>query len=377
MEGIFHLSPQNALTTTTLEAILAGDLTVKYTPAPPEADRTTLPSGPETRIKPADLWSFAMGLGSEMPTEITRLFLLLQADALVKIGLEMDSVIRRLLDFYQYDIFPQVFNQGLFATPTAHLLQPVFGSGKVYYQGYLLQSADVHDIFSWQPVSWPPGLPAALVKDFSFGLSYAVYTLSQFRKIYRFTETLLPDAVNKDQFLFSDQISLLIGQLDQILAQPPSQALHLNGIGKQLEKLQAKFGEYLAEYLGEHTPAAIDLGPVNEQLPIAPAYLCQLVQTLALDNLFRYESMSGNTYENTREPTLRTLVKPYRLLQQLEQEVALVAISYLTETITPGVKQNIPALLHALYRNQVLNVLKGSSFDELVRKTIAFIYATH
>ena len=233
MEGIFQLSPENSLTVAAIEAILAGQLAIKYTPASAEAPEMFSASD-SAQIKPADLMVFAVGLGSEMPTEITRLFLLLQADALVKSNQSFGNAASRLLDFYQFDIFPQVFNQGLLATPTAHLLQPVFGRGKVYYQGYLLQAADIHDIFSWEPINWPSYLPATILQDFSFGLSYAVYTLSQFRKIYRFTQLLLPGAFGNEQNLFSEQINGLLEQLNQELAQPQNQALHLTGITKQI-----------------------------------------------------------------------------------------------------------------------------------------------
>lgn len=371
MEGIFQLSLANSLTVATIEEILAGRILAEYTP---EIAIDAVVYAAAASMSLTDFAALAIGLGAEMPPELTRLFMLLQADAIVKNEPVLAAAAARLLEFYRYGILPQVFTQGLFGTPTTHVLLPVFGESKVYYQGYLLQAADIHDIFSWQPVPWLSVLPATLAQDASFGLSYLIYSFLQFQKLYRFTQTILPTI---SDHLFPGQISQLEEQLNQALAQPQNQQLSLSGIANQLEKLLTKCGEQVAQYFGKYTSeTTISIRLVTENRPVAPAYIQQLVETLAMENLFLYQSGSGDVYENTTEPTTRLLIQPYRLLQNLEQLLALVALVHLTEPVTAEAPLNIPADLPAAYRKQVLNVLKGATFNELIQKTITFMYAT-
>ncbi|MDQ3291814.1 MAG: aromatic amino acid lyase, partial [Bacteroidota bacterium] len=163
MEETFWLQSQNYLTVESIQNILAKKVILKYSPELHHPVHQENKGSVAENANPNELTAFSLGLGDEVPAEITRVMLLLSADYFAKNPIPDSShIILRILELYDFEITPQVFSQGLYSSPTAHLLSPVFGSAKVYFQGYLLNAADVHDIFSWQVLSWPITLPTSL-----------------------------------------------------------------------------------------------------------------------------------------------------------------------------------------------------------------------
>ena len=94
------------------------------------------------------LRAFACGTGAEVPADVVRLTLLLHARQLPP-----TAATQRLLDFYNREILPVVYQQGGDRAALAHLCLPLLGLGEVNYQGYRLQAADVLHLFSWEPVA--------------------------------------------------------------------------------------------------------------------------------------------------------------------------------------------------------------------------------
>lgn len=101
------------------------------------------------------MMSHACGTGDEVPSEIVKLMLLLKIQSLSygKSAVQLVTV-ERLIDFYNNDILPVVFQQGSLGasgdlSPLAHLCLPLLGLGEVYYKNekraasYVLQSLNL------------------------------------------------------------------------------------------------------------------------------------------------------------------------------------------------------------------------------------------
>ncbi len=92
--------------------------------------------------------SHAAGTGDPVPPEVVRLMLLLKAQSL-SYGYSgvREEVVERLIDFYNADVLPVVFELGSLGAsgdlaPLAHLSLPMIGLGEVWYEGRR-QRADV------------------------------------------------------------------------------------------------------------------------------------------------------------------------------------------------------------------------------------------
>ena len=67
------------------------------------------------------------------------------------------STIKRILDFYNNDILPVVYDRGSLGAsgdlaPLANLFLPLIGEGEVTYKGKRCDSKEVLDQFGWKPV---------------------------------------------------------------------------------------------------------------------------------------------------------------------------------------------------------------------------------
>ncbi len=87
------------------------------------------------------LLSHACGMGREVPQDIVKLMLLLKVQSLAygHSGVQLITI-QRLIDFYNLDILPVVYEQGSLGAsgdpaPLAHLALPLLGEGEVWYQG--------------------------------------------------------------------------------------------------------------------------------------------------------------------------------------------------------------------------------------------------
>ena len=84
----------------------------------------------------------ACGTGPELPPELVRRLLLLKAHGMSLLASNL-LIIKHLLNFYNRDVWPVIYEQGAAETPLAHLALPLLGRGEVNYQGYRLAAADV------------------------------------------------------------------------------------------------------------------------------------------------------------------------------------------------------------------------------------------
>ncbi len=135
------------------------------------------------------MMSHACGTGQEVPQEVVKLMLLLKVQSLAygHSGVQVQTV-KRLIDFYNRDIYPIVYQQGSLGAsgdlaPLAHLCLPLIGLGEVHYQGYKLESKHVLEMFSWEPIALKAKEGLALLNGTQFMSAYGVYNLLQARRL--------------------------------------------------------------------------------------------------------------------------------------------------------------------------------------------------
>ena len=127
--------------------------------------------------------SHACGTGEEVPHEIVKIMLFLKIQSLSYgySGVQLVTV-QRLVDFYNHDILPVLYNQGSLGAsgdlaPLAHLSLPLLGEGEVYYEGFRQPAQKVLDKMGWQPIVLQSKEGLALLNGTQFMSSYGCYVL--------------------------------------------------------------------------------------------------------------------------------------------------------------------------------------------------------
>ena len=127
--------------------------------------------------------SHACGTGEEVPHEIIKIMLFLKIQSLSygNSGVQLVTV-ERLVDFYNNDILPVIYNQGSLGAsgdlaPLAHLSLPLLGEGEVYYEGFRQPAKKVLEKMGWQPIVLQSKEGLALLNGTQFMSSYGCYVL--------------------------------------------------------------------------------------------------------------------------------------------------------------------------------------------------------
>ena len=127
--------------------------------------------------------SHACGTGDRVPSEIVRLMLLLKIQSLSygHSGVQLITV-QRLVDFYNNDVLPVVFQQGSLGAsgdlaPLAHLSLPLLGMGEVEVDGLVISAAEVLEQFGWEPITLHSKEGLALLNGTQFMSAYGVWSL--------------------------------------------------------------------------------------------------------------------------------------------------------------------------------------------------------
>lgn len=127
--------------------------------------------------------SHACGTGEEVPEAIVKIMLLLKIQSLSygHSGVQLETV-ERLIDFYNNDILPVIYNQGSLGAsgdlaPLAHLSLPLLGEGEVYMDGFRQPAAKVLDKMGWKPIVLKSKEGLALLNGTQFMSAYGVYVL--------------------------------------------------------------------------------------------------------------------------------------------------------------------------------------------------------
>jgi histidine ammonia-lyase len=154
----------------------------------------------DVKISPEDIeqlqenlvLSHACGLGAEVPQDIVRIMLLLKVKNFVygHSGVSI-PVVQRLLDFYNQQITPVVYQLGSLGAsgdlaPLAHLSLPLLNKGKVYMDGEKRNA----DELSFEPLKLQSKEGLALLNGTQFMSSYAVWCLLKIKKLLQWADVI-------------------------------------------------------------------------------------------------------------------------------------------------------------------------------------------
>ncbi|MEQ6123282.1 histidine ammonia-lyase [Pseudotenacibaculum sp. MALMAid0570] len=133
--------------------------------------------------------SHACGTGDEVPQEIVKLMLLLKIQSLSygHSGVQLATV-NRLIDFYNNDIFPVVYEQGSLGasgdlSPLAHLALPLIGLGEVDYKGKRILGEELLNQFGWDKINLQSKEGLALLNGTQFMSAYGIHSLLKAHKL--------------------------------------------------------------------------------------------------------------------------------------------------------------------------------------------------
>lgn len=133
--------------------------------------------------------SHAAGTGEEVPLKIVKLMLFLKIQSLSYgySGIRLQTI-QRLVDFYNHDVLPVVYQQGSLGAsgdlaPLAHLSLPLIGLGEVYYQGKRQTSAHVLKQLSWKPLTLGAKEGLALLNGTQFSTAYGLWALMESERL--------------------------------------------------------------------------------------------------------------------------------------------------------------------------------------------------
>jgi histidine ammonia-lyase len=135
--------------------------------------------------------SHAAGTGDVVPVEIVRIMMLLKIQSLsYGHSAVREELIQRLIDFYNADIQPVVFELGSLGAsgdlaPLAHLSLPLIGLGEVWYQGRRQRADVVLKALGWEPLVFKAKEALALLNGTQFSAAYAVWCLLETRHLAR------------------------------------------------------------------------------------------------------------------------------------------------------------------------------------------------
>ena len=171
-----------------VEAIVAGNNTVYGINTGFGPLCTTLISDADTRkLQHNLLLSHAVGVGDNIPPEISRLMLILKVHSLAMgySGISI-PVMERLLWHIEKDAIPCVPSQGSVGAsgdlaPLAHLFLPLIGYGSVFYKGSIIPTSALYTACGIGPVEPGPKEGLALINGTQFIAAHAVVFLERFQ----------------------------------------------------------------------------------------------------------------------------------------------------------------------------------------------------
>lgn len=141
--------------------------------------------------------SHACGTGEKVDKKIVKLMLLLKIQSLSygNSGITK-AVVQRLIDFFNEDVLPVVFEQGSLGAsgdlaPLAHLALPILGKGEVYFKGEIHSAEKILKKFDWKPLELRSKEGLALLNGTQFMSAHAVFAL-----IKAFKLSYLADAIS-------------------------------------------------------------------------------------------------------------------------------------------------------------------------------------
>ena len=133
--------------------------------------------------------SHACGCGEKVDPEIVKIMLLTKVMSLSfgNSGVQL-STVKRLIDFFNNDILPVVYQQGSLGAsgdlaPLANMCLPLLGLGEVLWKGDIRPAAEVLRKMGWKPVKLVSKEGLALLNGTQFMSSHAVHALLRARRL--------------------------------------------------------------------------------------------------------------------------------------------------------------------------------------------------
>jgi histidine ammonia-lyase len=150
---------------------------------------TVISTGDLSQLQENLVKSHACGMGEEVHPVVVKIMLLLKIQGLSygNSGVSLQTV-QRLIDFYNNDILPVVFEEGSLGAsgdlaPLAHLSLPLLGMGYVDFKGQRRKSSEVLTEMGWKPVKLQSKEGLALLNGTQFMSAHAVYALIQANRL--------------------------------------------------------------------------------------------------------------------------------------------------------------------------------------------------
>lgn len=148
--------------------------------------------------------SHACGIGDEVPEVIVKLMILLKIQAISygHSGVQL-STAERLVDFFNNDIFPVVYQYGSLGAsgdlaPLAHMCLPILGMGEVNYQGERLSGEEVLKRMNWETIELRSKEGLALLNGTQFMSAFGVYLTLKVWKLSQLADVI--GAISLDAF---------------------------------------------------------------------------------------------------------------------------------------------------------------------------------
>ena len=276
------LSFAHPLSLAALAATLSGGEPPRLPPASANAGPPADPALAEAAAH--QLLAHACGTGPELSPELVRRMLLLKAH-----GLSLTPgnylILKRLLDFYNRDVWPVIYEQGAPETPLAHLALPLLGRGQVNYQGYRLAAADVLSLFGWEPLALSIAESRALLAGDAFALAYATEALERAAQVLRANAAIAALGTAAPALNISSDTLAEAARLVEAACNAPTPTEALPLAFKQLATALAAVGQASAQRVGSRlaAPTAADsaAGMSLAALPAGAASLAAASQRLA------------------------------------------------------------------------------------------------
>ncbi|MDI1232988.1 MAG: histidine ammonia-lyase [bacterium] len=157
---------------------------------------TVIPNDQLGQLQYNLLRSHACGTGDYVPQSIVKLMLLLKAQSLSYgySGVQLATV-QRLIDFYNLDIIPVVYQQGSLGAsgdlaPLAHLSLPLIGEGMVWEGDAMVPAKTILDKHQITAVTLGPKEGLALINGTQFMSAYGVHCLLSAQNIIEKSNTI-------------------------------------------------------------------------------------------------------------------------------------------------------------------------------------------
>ncbi|KEO73595.1 histidine ammonia-lyase [Anditalea andensis] len=142
------------------------------------------------------LKSHACGVGDKVPKEVVKLMLLTKIQSLSygNSGVQLETV-KRLVDFYNHDILPVVYQQGSLGAsgdlaPLSHLSLPLIGLGEVYFEGEVYKSDEILKQFGWSPIALQSKEGLSLINGTQFMVAYGIHCLLKAKKLLSWSDII-------------------------------------------------------------------------------------------------------------------------------------------------------------------------------------------